>query len=106
MIKKALELEPANGAYIDSLGWLYFKKGKTKEAIRELEKAIALIEDPVIYDHLGDAYFKLKDFGKAKENWEKSLKLLPGQDKVKEKINRIKNVIDKSFMSKDDISKK
>jgi tetratricopeptide (TPR) repeat protein len=106
MIKKALELEPENGAYIDSLGWLYFKRGKTKEAVRELEKAIALIEDPVIYDHLGDAYFKLKDFEKAKTNWELSLKLLPEQDKVKEKIKRIKKTDEKAFMSKEDTFKK
>jgi len=101
MIKKALELEPENGAYIDSLGWLYFKRGKIKEAVRELEKAVALIEDPVIYDHLGDAYFKIKDYAKARTSWEQSLKMLPGQDKVEEKINRLKKTDDKASMPKD-----
>jgi Tfp pilus assembly protein PilF len=89
MIKKALEMQSDNGAYVDSLGWLYFKQGKLKEAIEELERAGSLMEDPVIYDHLGDAYFKVNDIANAKLNWQKSLKLDPGQDKIKEKIEKI-----------------
>jgi len=89
MIRKALEQEPSNGAYIDSLGWLYFKKGNINEAMKELEKASKLLEDPVIYDHLGETYFKIGDAANAKLNWEKSLKLNPKQDKVKEKIEKL-----------------
>ncbi len=90
MIRKALEIEPDNGAYVDSLGWFYFKKGKIKEAIKELEKAGSLILDPVIYDHLGDAYFKINDLEKAKINWQKSLELDNTQDKIKKKVEGIK----------------
>jgi len=86
MIKKALQIEPDNGAYVDSLGWLYFKQGKLKEAIKELEKASLLIDDPIIFDHLGEAYMKANDIAKAKLSWEKSLQLEPGQDKIKEKL--------------------
>lgn len=89
MIKKALEMQPDNGAYVDSLGWLYFKQGKLKEAIQELERASSLMEDPVIYDHLGDAYFKINDIPNAKLNWQKSLDLDPKQDKVKEKLEKL-----------------
>jgi len=86
LIKKALELEPNNGAYIDSLGWLYFKQGKLKEALKELKRAASLLEDPVIYDHLGEVYFKLNDTLNAKLNWQKSLKLDPNQESLKKKI--------------------
>lgn len=89
MIKKALTMQPDNGAYLDSLGWLYFKQGKFQEAIKELERAASLLEDPVIYGHLGDAYFKLGDTAQAELNWQKSLKLDPKQDKIKEKIDAI-----------------
>jgi Tfp pilus assembly protein PilF len=89
MIRKALEIEPSNGAYVDSLGWLYFRKGKIEEAVKELEKASSLLEDPVIYDHLGDVYFKAKDTQKAKVSWEKSLKLDPDQAGVKEKLKKL-----------------
>jgi Tfp pilus assembly protein PilF len=86
LIKKALAQEPDNGAFVDSLGWVYFKQGKTKEARAELEKARSMLEDPVIYDHLGDVYMKLKDVPKAKENWRRSLQLDDSQAAVKKKL--------------------
>lgn len=89
LIKKAMEIEPNNAAYIDSLGWFYFKKHDFKSAIKELEKASILLEDPVIFDHLGDAYLKLDEPEKAKLNWQKSLKLDAKQDKVKAKLDKL-----------------
>jgi len=89
LIKKALELSPENGAYIDSLGWLYFKKGNFTQAKKLLIQAIDLVKDPVIYDHLGDLYFKLGEADKAKIYWQDSLKLDSQQLKVKEKIENL-----------------
>lgn len=91
MIKKALVLQPQNGAYLDSLGWYYFKKSKFKEAVKKLEEAVSLLSDPTIYDHLGDTYLKLSDLNSAKINWEKSLKLDPSQDSIKLKLNKLTN---------------
>lgn len=91
LINNALVFEPDNGAYIDSLGWFYFKKGRFKEALSELEKAASLISDPAIYDHLGDAFLKLGNRDSAKLNWEKSLKLDPGQEKIKTKLLKLTN---------------
>jgi len=89
LIKKALAIEPDNGAYVDSLGWFYFKKAKYKDALRELKRAASLTEDPVIYDHLGDAFYKLKDTQNALDNWERSLKMKPGQEGLRKKIEEI-----------------
>jgi Flp pilus assembly protein TadD len=61
LIKKALELEPDNGYYIDSLGWAFYQQGRYEDAVRELSRAVELTrgkEDAVIYDHLGEAYPK------------------------------------------------
>ncbi|MBM3243919.1 MAG: tetratricopeptide repeat protein, partial [Candidatus Omnitrophica bacterium] len=91
LIKRALKVDPDNGAYLDSLGWLYYKKGKFKEAKDTLISAVSLMPDPVIYDHLGDVYFKLKDKDNAKVNWEESLRLNPDQPKIEEKIKGLKN---------------
>lgn len=91
MIRKALVFEPQNGAYIDSLGWFYFKKGKFKEALSELEKAVSLLSDPVIYDHLGDVFLELGNRDDAKLNWEKSLKLDSTQEKIKTKLLNLSN---------------
>jgi len=61
LIKKALELEPANGAFLDSLGWVYFKKGMFGDAEREIERAIkSLPDDPTILDHREKVKEKLK----------------------------------------------
>jgi tetratricopeptide (TPR) repeat protein len=91
LIKKALSQDPENGAYIDSLGWYYFKKGKFKEAVEKLEKAASYLSDPVIYEHLGDVYLKLGNADSAKLNWDKSLKLDANQEKVKAKLLKINN---------------
>lgn len=91
LILKALEISPNNGAYLDSLGWVYYKKGKFKTALDYFIKADQELKDPVIYDHLGDAYFKLNDFDMALKNWELSLKLLSGQENIVSKIDKLKS---------------
>ncbi|MFH0762936.1 MAG: tetratricopeptide repeat protein [Candidatus Omnitrophota bacterium] len=91
LIRRALKFAPDNGAYIDSLGWFYFKKGEYKAALKELSRAISLVEDPVIYDHIGDTYFQIEDIPNARLNWEKSLTLNPAQDSVRKKIERLIN---------------
>ncbi len=91
MIKQALGFEPENGAYLDSLGWFYYKKGKFKEALDHLERAASFLTDPVVYDHLGDVFLKLGNSDSAKLNWEKSLKLDSQSDKVRAKLLKLTN---------------
>jgi Tfp pilus assembly protein PilF len=91
LILKALKIDPDNGAYLDSLGWLYYKRGRVKEAKEILEKAASLVSDAVIFDHLGDAFFKMKDFDSARINWQESLKLNPQQKDIDKKISALKN---------------
>ena len=93
MIKKALEISPKNGAYLDSLGWYYFKVGKFDEARRELLAALDVMEeeDPVVFEHLADTYEKLGNLKEAISFWEKALKLEPeNADKIREKIAAVK----------------
>jgi tetratricopeptide (TPR) repeat protein len=87
LAKKALEYEPENGAYLDSLGWAYFKKGMLSEALIEIERAVkAMPDDPTIVDHLGDIYSAKGLPDKARAAWQRSLELDPKQEKVKEKL--------------------
>lgn len=90
MIRAALEAEPVNGAYVDSLGWLFYQRGEYRKALVELQKAVLFLEDPVIYDHLGDTHFKLENVDEAIKAWERSLELDPKQKEVKKKIRRNK----------------
>lgn len=73
MCQAAVESEPENGAYRDSLGWTFFRLGKFEQAIQELEKAASLSPDGVIFDHLGDAYWKAQRVDDAKQAWLKAL---------------------------------
>ncbi|HHE31878.1 MAG TPA: tetratricopeptide repeat protein [Chlorobaculum parvum] len=69
----AVLLEPDNGVYLDTLGWVNFKLRKYDRARILLEKAIETgIEEPEVYLHLGEAYRKLGDEPKAKEMFEKA----------------------------------
>ena len=73
MIRKAVEEEPENGSYLDSLGWVLFKRGKAKEALDPLEKAAKGENlDFTICEHLGDVLFRLQDYARAKESWDKA----------------------------------
>lgn len=86
LIKDALKHEPESGAFIDSLGWVYFKKGLFDQALKVLEKAVALVpDDPIILEHLGDAYQKVDDKTKALEFYNRSLLKL--QEKKKDKAH-------------------
>jgi tetratricopeptide (TPR) repeat protein len=78
-IRRALEMEPNNGAYIDSLGWLYFKQGKFEEALVELLRAAELIPEPdaVVFEHIGDTCDKLGRNAEAVLYWQKAFQINP-----------------------------
>jgi tetratricopeptide (TPR) repeat protein len=87
MIKKALKIEPENGAYLDSYAWVLYKKGKYKEALKFQEKAMQFSpDDAALFDHLGDIQAALKDFGRAHDNWQKALQLDPSNETIKQKL--------------------
>jgi tetratricopeptide (TPR) repeat protein len=73
-IKRAVDLDPTNGAYLDSLGWAYFRLGKFELAEENLLKASQRINtDPTVHDHLGDLYQKTGRLKMAATNWERAL---------------------------------
>jgi tetratricopeptide (TPR) repeat protein len=74
MIQRALEQDPYNGAYLDSLGWVYFRQGRFEDAEISLRKAADREQhDPTIRSHLGDVYAKQGRMEQAAVEWEKSL---------------------------------
>jgi tetratricopeptide (TPR) repeat protein len=77
-IQKALETDPNNGAYLDSLGWAYFKMNKLDLAELNLEKAARIItNDPTIHEHLGRVYLQEGKMRQAEQEWERALKEWP-----------------------------
>jgi len=90
LVRSALEQEPDNGAYLDSLGWVLFKEGKVDEALAMLTKAAAKLADPVVYDHLGDVCRQRGDVEEAVRWWERALKLDAGATEVREKLKAVR----------------
>ncbi|MEO0216597.1 MAG: tetratricopeptide repeat protein, partial [candidate division WOR-3 bacterium] len=89
LIEKALEIEPNNGYFIDSRGWVFYQLERYEEALSDLKRANELVEDPVILEHLGDVYLKLNEVTKAKEIYRQVLKLQPKNRTVLEKLKRL-----------------
>ena len=86
MIVRALELSPKNGAYLDSLGWVYFRKGNYEEAERYLLEADLVSPDEFeIVDHIGDLYWVTGRQGMARQEWQRALELEP-TDKIRTMI--------------------
>lgn len=74
LIKKAVALEPNNGAYLDSLGWVYFRMNRLDEAVEQLRRALEHgSRDPTVHDHLGDVYSGLNKWKDALAQWEMAL---------------------------------
>jgi tetratricopeptide (TPR) repeat protein len=74
MLQKAVQLEPQNYAYLDSLGWVYFKLGQYPLAEENLRKASERVStDPTVHDHLGELYEKTGRLRLAVAQWDQSL---------------------------------
>ncbi len=93
MIEKAVATQPQNGAIVDSLGWVLFEMGQYEDAVVHLENAAALeAVDPVINDHLGDAYWAVGRFIEAEFQWNRALSFLKPGDEEAQRIRRKLNV--------------
>jgi tetratricopeptide (TPR) repeat protein len=104
MIKHALKIEPNNGAYLDSLGWLEFRQGKFEQALADLLRAAKNMaqDDPVVFEHIGDTYLKLTRVPQALEAWQKAMALDPQNKKLAEKIESTKTTMTKGDPARTD----
>lgn len=95
MIRKAVEAEPDNSAFLDSLGWVLYRLGRYEEAVAESLKASERQADGVIFDHLGDAYRRLNQTEKAGNAWRRAAELFreeKDEEKAKEIDENIRNI--------------
>jgi len=89
MAKEAVQAEPDNAAYLDTLGWIFYKLGKLKEAEEYIAKAVATGKaSSVVVEHLGDVYSKLGQKDKAMEMWQKALDMNSKNQALRDKISR------------------
>ncbi len=101
LIKQALSFDPNNPAYLDSLGWAYFKLGKYDQAEESLNKAASHMgSDPTVQEHLGDLYQKTGRLKLAAAHWDRAVqewnKTVPAEQdsdafaKVQQKLDAAK----------------
>ncbi|MDQ6678569.1 MAG: tetratricopeptide repeat protein [Acidobacteriota bacterium] len=75
LIGRAVELDPQNGAYLDSLGWVQYRQNRLDQAEDSLRRALdKMSADPTVHDHLGDVYLKEGKLREAVQQWQASLK--------------------------------
>jgi tetratricopeptide (TPR) repeat protein len=88
LIDRALTFEPENGAFLDSKGWLYYKKQDFPKARKYIEQAVAHIpQDTTILEHYALILEKLGQSDKAMEKWRQILKLDPTHELAHRKVN-------------------
>ncbi len=89
MVKVAVDGDPENSSYLDTMGWVYFKMNKFEEARDYIEKAIKFDGgNATLLDHLGDVYYKLNQKEKAKEFWEKAFSIDKTLVNIQQKIEK------------------
>lgn len=84
MIQAAVDTEPDNAAYLDSMGWVYYKLGRFNKAMTWLQRATAAPggEYPVILDHLGDVLYRVGHHKLALTTWQQAQRGLKDLESV------------------------
>jgi tetratricopeptide (TPR) repeat protein len=86
-IARALRLAPNDAAYLDTLGWIHFRRGEFAEALKHLRRAHGLLPaDATIADHVGDALHALGRTREAVPYWEKTLRANPRNRAAADKL--------------------
>ena len=84
---KAIELDAENAAYLDTVGWVYFKLGDLDRAQRFIKASIDTGDSSAeVFEHLGDVYEALENIKEAKKWWKQALDLEPTRTHLQEKI--------------------
>lgn len=82
VLKKALDLNPADDCAINYLGRVYYKQEKYKEAIEIFRKELQIRPNPFSYHYLGNSYGLIDQFQEARQAYKEALRLDPGYTEV------------------------
>jgi tetratricopeptide (TPR) repeat protein len=95
LIKKAVQLKPNDGYFVDSLGWAYYRIRDYRRAVGYLQRAVEIEpQDPTINGHLGDAFWRVGRAREAEFQWSLALSFNPEPEEAavfKRKLNYVKN---------------
>ncbi len=88
LISHAISLDPQNPAYLDSMGWVFYRLGKYQSAEDFLRQAAALARDPLIWSHLGDVQASQQKTIDAILSWDESLRIDVHQKELLGKVRK------------------
>ena len=88
LIKRAVELKPADHYIVDSLGWVLYRMGRHEEALVQLRRAMSLNPDPEIAAHLGEVLWVLGHKVEARAVWSSALEAAPDDERLLDVIER------------------
>ncbi len=87
LAQKAVAADSTNGAYLDTLGWIYFKMGNYQKALEYISNAVKYRDTSAeVMEHLGDVYEKLNDLENARTYWQKALELDGNRTNLQKKL--------------------
>lgn len=90
MATKAVESNPENSSFLDTLGWVHFKMENYEQARNYIQQSIDIGEASAeVFEHMGDVYEALGDMQKAREWWQKALDEDSGRTHLNEKLEQI-----------------
>lgn len=91
MATTALQGEPNNPSYLDTMGWIYFQLGDYEQALLYIQKAIDNGDaSATVYEHLGDTYQKLGQIDNALQAWKSAVEHDPQRQSTQQRINTYK----------------
>lgn len=89
LIEKALALSPTDFYILDSMGWVLYRLGRLEEAVKFLEQARELRNDPEVAAHLGEVLWVLGNREQARDVWDSALRDTPNDKKLLDVIKRL-----------------
>jgi tetratricopeptide (TPR) repeat protein len=100
MIEKVVAREPNNGAYLDSLGWAYYRLGRYSQAEEQIKRAVELAPgDATMNAHYAEALMQQKKIKEAVAAWEEALKQWQASapaEKDQAEIDKVRNKLDQA----------
>ncbi len=89
-VRRALELKPSDGYYLDSLGWIYYKRQDFAKALEYLQAAVkAEPEESLMYEHLGDAYRELHQLSEALKAYQQANQYLTEENEKQRLLQKM-----------------
>jgi len=90
LIQQALQWSPQNPFILDSMGWVEFRMGNHKEALRLLRLAYKSRPDTEINAHLGEVLWVMGQRQEALQIWREGLKRDPQNQLLQATLMRLK----------------